>query len=214
LAEFQMSMGQDLLVPPTDYINAGVHIGTKVSAKEMKRFVKLQAADGLNLIDVDKLDLRLRVAAKALARQQDTSKVVIVSSKEYGAKPVEKFCEYTNFKAIVRRFPPGIFSNPVVSYYWPTSLLMVADPKVDEKAIVEASLVRVPVIAVCDTDNSCENIDLIIPANNKGRKSLALIFWILAREISRLRGTIPPKGDLPEPASAFEYPVEEVEVAE
>ena len=211
MSESPMSMGKDLLVPPTDYVNAGVHIGTKVATKEMKQFVKLQAADGLNLLDVDKLDSRLRVAAKALARQSDPSKVVVVSSKEYGSKPVEKFTEYTNFKAIVRRFPPGIFSNNRVKYHWPASLLLVADPKVDEKAVIEASLVRIPVIAVCDTDNSCADIDLVIPANNKGRKSLALIFWILAREVCRLKGTIPPNGELPEPPSAFEYPVEEVE---
>jgi len=200
------------LVPPSDYVNAGVHIGTKVATKEMKEFVKLQAADGLNLIDVDKLDLRLRIAAKALARQSEPSKGVIVSSKEYGAKPVEKFVGYTGFKAVVRRFPPGMFSNPRVKYHWPATMLFVADPKVDEKAIVEASLVRLPVIALCDTDNSCSDVDLIIPANNKGRKSLALIFWILAREVCRIRGTIPPNGDLPEQPSAFEYPVEEAEV--
>lgn len=214
MAEFTIGAGKEFLVPPTDYINAGVHIGTKVALKEMKQFVRLQAADGLNMIDVEKLDLRLRIATKALARQSDPSKVVVVSCKEYGTKPVEKFAEYTGFKQILRRFPPGIFSNPRVKYHWPASMLFVVDPKVDEKAVVEASLVRIPVMAICDSDNSCADIDFIIPANNKGRKSLALIFWILAREVCRLRGTIPQTGSLPELPSAFEYPMEEVEVGE
>lgn len=202
-----------LLVPASQYMLAGVHIGTTVATKEMKKFVKLMSADGLNMLDIEKLDERIRIAAKAVARM-DSSKVVVVSTKEYGTKPVEKFAQYTGVIAITKRFPPGIFSNPKVRYYRPASLVFVVDPKVDDKAIREASIVGVPVIALCDTDNSCSNIDLIIPANNKGRKSLALIFWVLAREVCRLRGIIAPDADLPEPPSAFEYPLEEVEPVE
>ncbi len=209
MAEFAISPGKDLLVPATDYLYAAAHIGTKVATKEMRRFVKILTADGLNLIDLEVLDARLRIAAKALARS-DPQKTVVVSSKEYGTKPVEKFSEYTGIRSIAKRFPPGIFSNPMTRYYSPASMILVVDPKMDEKAVIEASLVRVPVMALCDTDNSCSNIDFVVPVNNKGRRSLALIFWILAREINRSRGTISRDGTLPEQYSAFEYPVEEV----
>ncbi|MCI4438898.1 30S ribosomal protein S2 [archaeon] len=202
-----------LLVPASQYMLAGVHIGTTVATKEMKRFVKLRSADGLNMFDIEKIDERLRIAAKAIARY-DPTKVIVVSTKEYGTKPVEKFAQYTGVVAITKRFPPGIFSNPKVSYYRPASLVFIVDPKVDDKAVREASIVGIPVIALCDTDNSCSNIDLIIPANNKGRKSLALIFWILAREVCRAKGIIAPDASLPEPPSAFEYPLEEVEPVE
>lgn len=213
MAEFAIAPGKELLVPVTEYLYAAVHIGTKVVTTEMKKFVKLRTPDGLNLIDLEVLDSRLRIAAKALARL-NPSKAVVVSSKEYGTKPVEKFSEYTGIRAILKRFPPGIFSNPIAKYYQPASLILVVDPRMDEKAIREASLVRIPVMALCDTDNSCSDIDFIIPVNNKGRRSLALVFWILAREINRIRGTIPPDGNLPEPFSAFEYPVEEAEIVE
>lgn len=202
-----------LLVPASQYMLAGVHIGTIAVTKEMKKFVKLMSADGLNILDIQKIDERIRVAAKAIARM-DPQKVAVVSTKEYGIKPVEKFSQYTGVFAITKRFPPGIFSNPKVKYFHPANLVLVVDPKVDEKAIREASLVGIPVIAICDTDNSCSNVDLIIPANNKGRKSLALIFWILAREVCRIRGLIPPDADLPEPPTAFEYPLEEAEIVE
>jgi len=211
MAEFAIAPGKELLVPATDYLYAAAHIGTKVATKEMKKFVKLLTADGLNLIDLEVLDSRLRIAAKALAKS-DPLKTVVISSKEYGTTPVEKFSEYTGIRAIAKHFPPGIFSNPLVKYYQPASLILVVDPKMDEKAVIEASLVRVPVMALCDTDNSCSNVDFVIPINNKGRRSLALAFWILAREINRIRGTIPRDGTLPEPYSAFEYPVEEAEV--
>jgi len=135
--------------------------------------------------------------------------VIIVSGKEYGRTPVLKMCEYTGFNPIVERFPPGIFSNPKYEGYISPKIILVSDPKVDEKAIREATLIGIPVIGICDTDDSCSYIDLIIPANNKGRSSLALVFWLLTRGVLRNRGVLSPTESMSESFHSFESQIEE-----
>ncbi|MEM2087866.1 MAG: 30S ribosomal protein S2 [Thermoproteota archaeon] len=200
--------GEGLLILRTEYIAAGVHIGTKVCTVCMKRFVRFTRPDGLNLIEIAHTDEKIKVAAKALARYEP-SDVIVVSGKEYGKTPVLKMCGYTGFKPIVERFPPGIFSNPRYAGYVSPKILIISDPKVDEKAIREATLIGIPVIGVCDTDDSCSYIDLIIPANNKGRSSLALLFWLLTREILRNRGVLSPTESLGESFHEFETEIKE-----
>ncbi len=202
--------GEGLLILRTEYIAAGVHIGTKVCTTCMRRFVRFTRPDGLNLIEISQTDEKIRVAGRALARYEP-SEVVAVSGKDYGRTPVLKMCEYTGFKPIVERFPPGIFSNPKYDGYISPKILIISDPKVDEKAIREATLIGIPVIGICDTDDSCSFIDLIIPANNKGRSSLALVYWLLTREVLRNRGVISPSESLSENFHAFETRLEEVE---
>jgi len=107
---------------------------------------------------------------------------------------------------VVGRFPPGMFSNPLFSGHVNAEAVLISDPKVDYKAAVEASIVGAPVVAVCDTDNMCGYIDLVVPGNNKGRRALAVTFRLLAGEILRRRGVIPPDGDIAEPVTAFESP--------
>ncbi|MGQ9478558.1 MAG: 30S ribosomal protein S2 [Thermoproteota archaeon] len=201
--------GEDLLILRTEYIAAGVHIGTKVCTACMKRFVRFTRPDGLNLIEISQTDEKIRVAAKSLARYEP-EKVIIISGKEYGKTPVLKMCEYTGFKPMVERFPPGIFSNPKYEGYVSPDIILISDPKVDEKAIQEATLIGIPVIGICDTDDSCSYIDLVIPANNKGRGSLALLYWLLTREVLRNRGTIALTESLPEDFHSFETRIEEI----
>lgn len=200
---------EELLALRTEYIAAGVHIGTKVCTVCMKRFVRFTRPDGLNLIEISKTDEKIRVAAKGLARYEP-SEVIAISGKEYGKTPVLKMCEYTGFRPIVERFPPGIFSNPKYEGYISPKIVIISDPKVDERAIREATLVGIPVIGICDTDDSCSFIDMIVPANNKGRSSLAFVYWLLTREILRNRGVLSPTESLSENFHAFETMVEEV----
>ncbi|MEM2050813.1 MAG: 30S ribosomal protein S2 [Thermoproteota archaeon] len=200
--------GEGLLILRTEYIAAGVHIGTKVCTVCMRRFVRFTRPDGLNLIEIAQTDEKIRIAARGLSRY-DPGDVIIVSGKEYGRTPVLKMCEYTGFKPIVERFPPGIFSNPKYEGYISPKIILVSDPKVDEKAIREATLIGIPVIGICDTDDSCSYIDLIIPANNKGRSSLALVFWLLTREVLRNRGVLSPTESMSENFHAFETQIEE-----
>ncbi len=193
----------ELLIPLEAYLAAGIRIGTDTKSKFMERFTYSVRPDGLYLIDVRKTDERIRIAAKFIARYEPKS-VVAVSARQYGQRPVLKFCAITGCMPIVGRFLPGTFTNPLLEKYVEPELLVVTDPKADHQAVSEAVEVGIPIIALCNTDSPCSFIDLIIPTNNKGRKALALIYWLLARQVLRERGELPPDGDLPVPPEDFE----------
>ncbi len=193
----------ELLIPLEQYLAAGMHIGTHICTRFMEKFVYRVRNDGLYILDIRKIDERIRIAAKFLARY-DPSKIAVVSVRQYGQKPVTKFCQYVGCRAFTGRFLPGTFTNPSLKQYFEPDVVVITDPRADSQALKEAAEIGIPVVALTDTDNRTEFIDLIIPANNKGRKSLALIYWLLARQILRERGLIPSDGDLPEPPSEFE----------
>lgn len=193
----------ELLVPLELYLSAGIHIGTHICTSFMRKFVYRVRPDGLYILDIRKVDERIRIAAKFLA-QFLPEKVVAVSVRQYGWKPVQKFCYYTGCKFITGRMLPGTFTNPMLDTYVEPEVVLVTDPRADNQAIDEAARMGIPVVALADTDNRVENVDLIIPCNNKGRRSLALIYWILARQVLRERGQLAPNQDLPEPPEAFE----------
>lgn len=193
----------ELLVPIDQYLAAGVHIGTYVCNKAMKEFVYRIRPDGLYVLDVRKIDERLRIAAKMIGRYEP-EKVLAVSVRQYGHQSVKKFSQYTRSKSITGRVIPGVLTNPRLEYYMEPELVLVTDPRADQQIITEAFRIGIPVVAFSDTDNRIEGIDLIIPANNKGRRSLALLYWILTRQVLRERGELMPNADLPEPPEAFE----------
>jgi len=193
----------ELLVPIDQYLAAGVHIGTYVCNKAMREFVYRIRPDGLYVLDVRKIDERLRIAAKMIARYQP-EKVLAVSVRQYGHQSVKKFSQYTRAKSITGRVIPGVLTNPRLEYYIEPDLVVVTDPRADQQIITEAFRIGIPVVAFSDTDNRIDGIDLIIPSNNKGRRSLALLYWILTRQVLRERGELAPNADLPEPPDAFE----------
>lgn len=193
----------EFLVPLEVYLAAGVHIGTHIGTKHMTKFVYKIRPDGLHILDVRQTDERLRIAAKFIARY-DPSKIVAVSVRQYGHKPVQKFCSFIRCKAITGRILPGTFTNPKLEHYAEPELLVVTDPRSDSQALKEAAKVGIPVVAFCDSDNKTDYVELIIPANNKGRKALALLYWLLTRQVLRERGDIPPNGELPVSVDEFE----------
>lgn len=193
----------ELLVPLEVYVSAGLHVGTHVKAKAMMPFIYKARPDGLYILDVRKADERIRVAAKFLSRF-DPPKMVVVSSRQYGQQPVEKFCQLVGAHPLVGRFSPGTFTNPKLVYYTEPDVLMVTDPRADSQAVIEASVTGVPVVAFCDTDSKGSFVDLIIPANNKGRKALALLYWLLARQILRERGELAADAELSVTVEEFE----------
>jgi len=196
----------ELLIPLEVYLAAGVHIGTHIGTKFMMKYIYRVRPDGLYIIDVRKTDERLRIAAGFISRYEP-EKVVAVSVRQYGHKPVEKFGIYTHSKYLIGRFVPGTFTNPYLSRHVEPDLVIITDPRADIQALKEAAEVGIPVVAFCDTDNRTEYIDLVIPANNKGRKSLALLYWVLARQVLRERGELPPDKDLPVSYEEFETKV-------
>lgn len=181
------SLEGDFLVPLETYLSNGVHVGLKYKTKFMKEFIYKTREDKLSVFDVRKIDERLRIASKFISRYEP-EKVLAVSNRIYGRRPIKKFSEYTGCMAISDRFVSGTLTNPAIPYYMEPDLLIVTDPSSDKQAIKEASIMGIPVIAVCDTNARINDIDFIIPANNKGKNSIALIFWILTKEVLRLRG--------------------------
>ncbi len=163
-------------------LSTGIRVGTLVKTKSMAQFISRTRGDGLHIIDVEKTLSRIETAGRFIARV-DLSHVVVYSSREYGMTPVKKFAELTGAIALTERFMPGTFTNPLYPKHIDPDVVIVTDPTMDAQAVNEASKIGVPVVAVCDTDNLCENVDFVIPANNRGRKALAAVMWLLARSI-------------------------------
>jgi small subunit ribosomal protein S2 len=186
---------EELLLPQETLLSAGIHIGTRMKTKDMASFIYRVRPDGLFVLDVKKTDERVRIAAKFLARFEP-SKIVAVGARLYGREPVRRFCEVTKATPIIGRFIPGLLSNPLYAGRIEPNIVIVSDPKADVQAVKEAGAIGVPVIALCSTDNEFAGIDLVIPTNNKGRRALAVIYWLLARQILREREELPPDGDL------------------
>jgi small subunit ribosomal protein S2 len=175
------------LIPVDEYLAAGVHIGTQQKTEDMKRFVYRVRADGLYVLDVKATDERVKTAAKFLSKFEP-ERILVVSARQYGQFPATMFAKVIGAKSLVGRFIPGTLTNPEYRDFVEPDVVVVTDPIGDSQAVKEAVDVGVPVIAMCDTNNMTMHIDIVIPTNNKGRKALALIYWLLAKEITKLRG--------------------------
>jgi small subunit ribosomal protein S2 len=163
---------------------------------DMQQFIYRVRPDGLFVLDVKKTDDRIRVAAKFLARFEP-AKIAAAAARLYAQEPARKFCEIIGAIPVIGRFIPGLLSNPLYPNRIEPEVLIVSDPRADFQAVKEASAVGIPVIAMCSTDNEFLGVDLVIPTNNKGRRALAVIYWLLARQILRERGELPPDKDIP-----------------
>jgi small subunit ribosomal protein S2 len=175
------------LIPVDEYLAAGVHIGTQQKTEDMKRFVYRVRADGLYVLDVKATDDRIKTAAKFLSKF-DPARILVVSARQYGQFPATMFAKVIGARSMVGRFIPGTLTNPEYRDFVEPDVVVVTDPIGDLQAVKEAVDIGVPVVAMCDTNNMTMHIDVVIPTNNKGRKALALIYWLLAQEIAKLRG--------------------------
>jgi small subunit ribosomal protein S2 len=191
---------EELLLPRDTMLSAGIHIGTRMKTLDMEPFIYRVRPDGLFVLDVQKTDERIKVAAKFLARFEP-AKVAVAASRLYAHEPVKKFCMLTGAKPIIGRFVPGLLSNPLYANRIDPEVIVVSDPRADGQAVKEASRVGIPIVALCSTDNEFAGVDLVIPTNNKGRRALAVIFWLLARQVLRERGELSIDKD---PAVAIE----------
>ncbi|KAA0005036.1 MAG: 30S ribosomal protein S2 [Thermoplasmata archaeon] len=180
---------ETMLIPEETYMTSGAHIGTRQKTADIKDFIYKVRNDGLYIIDVKKTDERIKKAAKFISKYNPND-VLVVSIRQYGQKPIKKLGEYTGIQVIAGRFQPGTLTNPNAQGFIEPELLIVTDPLADQQALDEAKNVGIPVIGLCDTNNETKYLDLVIPTNNKGRRALALIYWVLAREILKNQGKI------------------------
>jgi small subunit ribosomal protein S2 len=179
---------EELLVPREKYLSSGVHIGMTFKTKDMKRFIYKIRPGGLAVLDISLLDKRIRHAANILSKFKN---ILVVSRKDVAQKAVESFANAVGAKPVIGRFMPGSLTNPSYKEFFEPDILIVTDPSIDRQAMKESIQKRIPIIALADTFNETSYIDLILPCNNKGRKSIAFVYWLLAREILKVRGEEP-----------------------
>ena len=177
----------ETLIPIDEYLAAGVHIGTQQKTNDMMPYIYRVRSDGLYVLDVQSTDKRIRLAAKFLSKYDPTN-ILIVSARQYGQRPALMFANATGATANVGRFVPNTLTNPAFRGFIEPDVIIATDPSGDAQAVNEAVDVGIPVIALCDTNNMTSNVDLVIPTNNKGRKALTLIYWLLARQVLRESG--------------------------
>ena len=182
-----MSEEASLLLPYESYEENAVNIGTQQKSADMARFIEKVREDGLYLLDLNMTDSRIRTTASFL-NKYDPSRIMVVSARQYGQRPARMFAEAIGAKERVGRFIPGSLTNPALRSYVEPDVLFVTDPASDQQALREAVNSGLPVIGIVDANNNLRNVDIAVPANNKGRRSLALIYWLLAREVLKVRG--------------------------
>jgi len=194
-------MSEELLVPNDEYLKAGIHIGTKFKTRHMANFIYKTRPDGLSVLNIEGIDERIKHAAQLLSSYAPED-ILVVSRRENGWKPVRKMAALTGCKFFAGRYPPGVMTNPNLKNYLEAKILVVTDSWPDRNAINDAMNIGIPVIALCDTNNQANNIDLVVPCNNKGKKSLGLAFYLLTREYMTIRGML-NKGQEAAPIEEF-----------
>jgi small subunit ribosomal protein S2 len=192
-------------------LSTGIRVGTTVKTTFMQPFITKASPEGLYMIDLDKTLARISTAAKFINRIEP-EKVLVCSGREYASTPIEKFCEITGARKMLERFMPGTLTNPSLPYYTEPRLVIISDPQVDSQAIIEATNAGIPVIGISNTDNVTSKIDLVIPANNRGRKSLATVFWLLAREILIQKGQLQESDPMKYEIDDFETKITDEEI--
>ena len=182
-----MSEETSLLLPFETYEENAVNIGTQQKSADMARFIDTVRDDGLYLLDVNMTDSRIRTTAEFL-NKFEAPRIMVVSARQYGQRPARKFAEAVGAHSAVGRFIPGSLTNPALRSYVEPDIIFVTDPAADQQALKEAVNTGLPVVGIVDANNNLRNVDIAVPANNKGRRSLALVYWLLAREVLKVRG--------------------------
>lgn len=186
---------ENLLMDSNDYLKSGIHIGTKFRTKYMDKFIYKTRPDGLSVLNLQKIDERIRVAASFLS-QYDAKDILLVSRRENGWKALKQVNKLTGINVINGRYPPGILTNTNLKTFIEPKILFVCDPWPDNNAVQDALKAGIPVIGLCDTNNESNNLELVVPMNNKGKKSVGLVLYLITREFMRNKALLRGDGDI------------------
>ena len=189
----------------------GIRVGTQVKTKFMRPFITTASPEGLYMLDLDITLEKIKTAAKFINRI-GTDNLIVCTGRRYAETPIGKFCEMLDAKKLLGRFMPGTLTNPSLPYYIEPKLVLISDPQVDEQAITEATNAGIPVIGIANTDNITSKLDVIIPANNRGRKALATVYWLLVRQILIERGELKENESMKYEIDDFETKITEEEI--
>ena len=189
----------------------GIRVGTQVKTKFMVPFITKASPEGLYMLDLDITLEKIKTVAKFINRL-GTDNLIVCSGRQYAETPIEKFCEMLGAKKLLGRFMPGTLTNPSLPYYIEPKLVFISDPQVDEQAIIEATNAGIPIVGIANTDNLTSNLDVIIPANNRGRKALATVYWLLVRQILIERGELKENEAMKYQIDDFETKITEEEI--
>ena len=190
---------------------SGLRVGTNVKTKFMKSFITKTTDEGLYMLDGDMTLEKIMTSAKFINRV-GAENIIVCSGRQYAGIPIEKFCEMTGAKHHLGRFMPGTLTNPSLPYYIEPKIVFISDPEVDEQALIEATNAGIPVIGIANTDNITSKLDIIIPANNRGRKALATIYWLLVRQILIEKGELKENESMKYEIDDFEAKMTEEEI--
>ena len=193
----------NMMASEETYMTSGAHIGTRQKTADIKDFIYKVRNDGLYIIDVKQSDERIKTAAKFISKF-NPSDVLVVSVRQYGQKPIKLLAEHTGIQVLDGRFRPGTLTNPSSKGFLEPELLIVTDPLADAQALHEAKNIGIPVIGLCDTNNEIKYLDLVIPTNNKGRRALALVYWLLTIAVLKEQGKIKSFDDFKPTVEDFE----------
>ena len=193
---------ETLLLDSNEYLKSGIHIGTKFKNKYMANFIYKTRPDGLSVLNLKEIDRRLRLAVNMLSKYQPKD-ILVVSRRENGWKGLKKLHQLTGIRVITGRYPPGILTNTNLETFFEPKIIVACDPWTDKNAVQDAAKKGIPVIGLCDTNNQANDIDLVVPCNNKGKKSVGLVFYVVAREFMRAKGLL--RGDEEMPAKMEEF---------
>ena len=198
----------DTLVPIEDYLKSSIHLGTRVITPHMKQFVYKRRADGLAVFNTSLIDKKLRESADFLAKFAPED-IILVCKREAGWKPIELFSKITGIRSFTKKYPAGILTNSNLEEFFETELVFICDPWLDKNALEDAKRIRIPVLAICDTNNYTAGVNQLILGNNKSAKSLGMIFYLLAKiyaEKRKINSVIPPISEWVENWDALQPP--------